>query len=73
VPGLSNVASGWVDYYVTTTETPRELATESRSIAVRLRLVGHCAETSALLMATTERTDKPVTITSSTARSADFQ
>jgi hypothetical protein len=25
VTGLSNVVSGWVDYHVTTTETPREL------------------------------------------------
>jgi putative transposase len=36
VTDLSNVVRGWVDYYVTTTETPRELAIMSRRPAVRL-------------------------------------
>jgi hypothetical protein len=36
VKGLSNIVRGWVDYYVTITETPRELVIVSRRPAVRL-------------------------------------
>jgi putative transposase len=51
---LSSVASGWAGCCVTTTETPRELTTKSRSIAMRLWLGRPCAETNALLMAATD-------------------
>jgi len=40
VPVLWSVASGWAGSFVTTTETPRELVTKSRSIAIRLWLGG---------------------------------
>jgi hypothetical protein len=48
VPVLWSVASGWAGSFVTTIETPRELATKSRSIAIRLWLGGP-AEPNALL------------------------
>ena len=40
MPVLWSVASGWAGSFVTTTETPLESATKSRSIAIRLWLAG---------------------------------
>jgi hypothetical protein len=45
---------GWAGPCSATTETPRELATKSRSMATSLSLGGPCAETNALSMATTD-------------------
>jgi hypothetical protein len=73
VTGLSNVVSGWVDYYVTTTETPRELVIMSRCPDIRLSLVRLHAEANALLMAAPNGELTNCDRRSLLARSPDFQ
>jgi hypothetical protein len=73
VTGLSNVVSGWVDYYVTTTETPRESVIMSRRPDPRLSFVRPHAEANALLMAAPNSELARCDRRSLLSRSVDFQ
>jgi hypothetical protein len=73
VTGLSNVVGGWVDYYVTTTETPRESVIMSRRPDTRLSFVRPHAEANALLMAAPNGELANCDCRSLLSRSVDFQ